>query len=62
MGCNCGAGVSGSSVSIKQYAVVDDISLANTPNLIPAQDKYNTFEEAAQHSEGRFLVAILEQV
>ena len=62
MGCNCGGANAGKTNTIVGYAVVDDVQLANTPQLIPDSDKYNTIDEAMQNRGDRLVVAIMRQI
>ena len=61
MACNCGADRRNVTNRIHLYAVVGNLSLTNTPNLIPDSDKFLTFDEAkaALTDEKPFVVRIV---
>lgn len=61
MACNCGNGKAGKGDMVHRFAVVEDILLANEPNLIPEEDKFLTIAEAQLHVvPGKYIVAITE--
>lgn len=56
MACGC---MKNRNVEIKGFAIVSDVTLANTPNLIPEEDKYATIQQAQAAQGDRFVVAIV---
>ena len=60
--CGCSGSVA-KGFERTRYAVVSDVLLANTPNLIPVTDKFDKLEDAhAAVTPGYYVVAIVETV